>query len=67
MRCLWSPTHSPASIAKRIIEFAAQTRLPALYENRELVDDGGLMAYGPNLREMFARAAYYIDKILKGA
>jgi putative ABC transport system substrate-binding protein len=52
---------------KRIIEFAAQTRLPAVYEYRELVDDGGLMAYGPNLRDLFARAAYYIDKILKGA
>jgi ABC-type uncharacterized transport system substrate-binding protein len=52
---------------KRIIEFAIQTRLPTVYEYRELVDDGGLMSYGPNLREMFARAAYYIDKILKGA
>ena len=52
---------------KRIIEFAVQTRLPAVYEYRELVDDGGLMSYGPNLRELFARAAYYIDKILKGA
>src|SRR5262249_24752339 len=52
---------------KRIIEFAGQTRLPAVYEYRELVDDGGLMPYGPNLREMFARAAYYTDKILKGA
>ena len=38
-----------------------------MYEYRELVDDGGLMSYGPNLRELFARAAYYIDKILKGA
>jgi putative ABC transport system substrate-binding protein len=52
---------------KRIIEFAVQTRLPAVYEYREFVDDGGLMSYGPNLRELFARAAYYIDKILKGA
>ena len=52
---------------KRIIEFATQTQLPAVYEYRELVDDGGLMSYGPNLRELFARAAYYIDKILKGA
>jgi putative ABC transport system substrate-binding protein len=52
---------------KRIIEFAVQTRLPTVYEYREFVDDGGLMSYGPNLRELFARAAYYIDKILKGA
>src|SRR5215831_10492976 len=52
---------------KGIIEFAVQTQLPAVYEYRELVDDGVLMSYGPNLRELFARSAYYIDKILKGA
>jgi putative tryptophan/tyrosine transport system substrate-binding protein len=52
---------------KRIIEFALTAHLPVMYEYREHVDDGGLMAYGPNLREMFKRAAYYIDKILKGA
>jgi putative tryptophan/tyrosine transport system substrate-binding protein len=52
---------------KRIIEFALKTQLPAAFEYRQFVDDGGLMSYGPNLREMFAHAAYYIDKILKGA
>ena len=40
---------------KRIIEFAVQTRLPAVYEYREFVDDGGLMSYGPNLRELFVQ------------
>jgi putative ABC transport system substrate-binding protein len=52
---------------KRIVEFAAQSRLPTAYEYREFVNDGGLMSYGPNLRDLFARAAYYMDKILKGA
>jgi putative tryptophan/tyrosine transport system substrate-binding protein len=52
---------------KRIIEFAAQSRLPTAYEYREFVNDGGLMSYGPNLRDLFSRAAYYMDKILKGA
>jgi putative tryptophan/tyrosine transport system substrate-binding protein len=52
---------------KRVVEFAAQNRLPAVYEVREPVDDGGLMSYGPSLRDLFARAAYFIDRILKGA
>jgi putative tryptophan/tyrosine transport system substrate-binding protein len=52
---------------KRTIEFALTAHLPAVYEYREHVDVGGLMSYGPNLRQMFARAAFYIDKILKGA
>jgi putative ABC transport system substrate-binding protein len=52
---------------KRIVEFAAENRLPAIYEVRDPVGDGGLMSYGPNLPDLFSRAAYYIDKILKGA
>jgi ABC-type uncharacterized transport system substrate-binding protein len=52
---------------KRIVAFAAENRLPAIYEVRDPVDDGGLMSYGPNLRDLFARTAYFIDKILKGA
>jgi putative ABC transport system substrate-binding protein len=51
----------------RVVEFAAENRLAAIYEVRDPVDDGGLMSYGPNLPNLFARAAYYIDKILKGA
>jgi putative ABC transport system substrate-binding protein len=38
-----------------------------MYEGREPVDDGGLMSYGPSLRDLFGRTAYFIDKILKGA
>ena len=52
---------------KRIIDPAAKTRLPAIYQWSESVEDGGLMAYGPILLELHRRLATYIDKILKGA
>jgi putative ABC transport system substrate-binding protein len=52
---------------KRVVELAAKTRLPAVYPVRQFVDDGGLMAYGISLPEMYRRAAWYVDKILKGA
>jgi len=52
---------------KRIVELAAQHRLPAMYDVRAFVDAGGLVSYGPSLREMFRRVAFYVDKILKGA
>ncbi|HWT78971.1 MAG TPA: ABC transporter substrate binding protein, partial [Candidatus Methylomirabilis sp.] len=48
-------------------ELAAQSRLPAVYPGREYVEAGGLMAYATNAPAMFHRAAYYVDKILKGA
>jgi putative tryptophan/tyrosine transport system substrate-binding protein len=51
---------------KRIVEFAAQKRLPAMYEAREFVDAGGLISYGPSLIATSRRAAEYIDKVLKG-
>jgi putative ABC transport system substrate-binding protein len=51
----------------RIVELAARTRLPAMYENSDWTDAGGLMAYGANVPAMFRRAAIYVDKILKGA
>jgi putative ABC transport system substrate-binding protein len=51
----------------RIVELAAQSRLPAIYGAKESAEAGGLMAYGPNLRESYRRAATYVDKILKGA
>jgi putative ABC transport system substrate-binding protein len=56
-----------ADNAKRIIELAAQHRLPAMYDVRGFVDAGGLVSYGPSLPEMFRRAAFYVDRILKGA
>ena len=52
---------------RRIIDFAAKSRLPAMYQVPENVIAGGLMSYGTNLPELFRRGAFYVDKILKGA
>jgi putative tryptophan/tyrosine transport system substrate-binding protein len=49
------------------VELAAKSRLPAMYNAREFVEAGGLMAYGANIVELWRRAAGYVDKILKGA
>jgi len=51
----------------RLIELAARYRLPAMYEFKDYVQDGGLMSYGPNINEMFRSMASYVDRILKGA
>jgi putative ABC transport system substrate-binding protein len=51
----------------RILEFAAQQRLPALGGLREFAAEGGLLAYGPSLTNGYRRAAGYVDRILKGA
>jgi ABC-type uncharacterized transport system substrate-binding protein len=51
----------------RIMEFAAKHRLPGVHAYRELVEAGGLMSYGPNYADMHRRAAYFVDRILKGA
>jgi putative ABC transport system substrate-binding protein len=51
----------------RLVDLAAQHRLPAMYERQETVAAGGLMSYGPNIPENFRRATTYVDKILKGA
>ena len=50
-----------------ILDFTASRRLPAMYPFREMVDEGGLICYGPNLIENFRAAAGYVDKILRGA
>ena len=52
---------------KQIFALAARVRLPALYAMINSAQDGGLMAYGPNVAVMFRRAAELVDKILKGA
>ncbi len=51
----------------RIMAFAAKNRLPGVYAYRELVEAGGLMSFGPSYSGMHRRAAYYVDRILKGA
>ena len=52
---------------KRIVEFAAAKRLPAIYDAAEFVDVGGLMSYGPDLLSLYRRSAYYVDRIFRGA
>jgi putative ABC transport system substrate-binding protein len=51
----------------QIVDFVSRERLPAVFQFREFAELGGLMSYGPNLQDMFRRAASYVDKILKGA
>ena len=52
---------------QQIVAFAAKHRLPAIYPGVEYVEDGGLMSYAPDFRDIYRRAAAYVDKILKGA
>ena len=59
---------NPVLITHRtlIVEFAEKNRLPAMYANRETVEAGGLMTYGPDETDLYRRAATFVDKILKG-
>jgi putative ABC transport system substrate-binding protein len=59
----------PVTLSRRnaLVNFAAKSRLPSMYETREYVDEGGLMAYGASLTAMGRQSAIYVDKILKGA
>jgi len=52
---------------ERIVDFAAKSRLPSIYQSSEFADAGGLVTYGPDRADLFRRAASYVDKILKGA
>jgi putative ABC transport system substrate-binding protein len=52
---------------KRIVELATKHRLPAIYFQKEFVDEGGLMSYGADYSDLYQRTAHYVDKILKGA
>ena len=51
---------------KRIVELAGKYRLPAIFPQRDFVDEGGLMSYGADFDDLYRRAAVYVDKILKG-
>ena len=51
----------------RIVTFATASNLPALFSEKEVVEAGGLIAYGPSIPASFRRAAAYVDKILRGA
>ena len=55
------------SLRRRILDFATTNRLPGVYPYRVYADDGGLIAYDVELKDIFRRAALYVDKILRGA
>ena len=50
----------------QLAELAAKARLPAIYAQPQHAEAGGLMSYGSDVADVFRRAAYYADKILKG-
>ena len=51
----------------RILDFMTRNAIPCMYEDGRFVEEGGLMSYGPNVPDLFRRAAVYVDKIIKGA
>jgi len=60
------PTRPFFAARKRIVELAGKYRLPAIYSQKEYVDEGGLMSYGTDFADIYRRVAVYVDKILKG-
>jgi putative ABC transport system substrate-binding protein len=64
LSALWNGVNN--NYRARIVDFAAKSRLPAMYPEREFVEAGGLMSYGPNFADLYRRAATYVDKILQG-
>jgi putative tryptophan/tyrosine transport system substrate-binding protein len=63
---LTTTTRSFFAERKRIVELAGKQRLPAIYFQKEFVDEGGLMSYGTDFADLFRRSAHYVDKVLKG-
>jgi putative ABC transport system substrate-binding protein len=57
----------PVVLRPQIVKRVGESGLPAVYEARDWAIEGGLMAYGPSLTAQSRRAAYYVDRILKGA
>src|SRR5215471_9878708 len=62
-----NPGRRFAAERKRIVELAVKYRLPAIYNRKSYVDEGGLMSYGEDYADLYRRSAVYVDKILKGA
>jgi putative ABC transport system substrate-binding protein len=56
-----------SSHRQRIAELAMKARLPTIFMQREYVEAGGLMSYGESIGEFYRRAAFYVDKILRGS
>ncbi len=56
-----------STLRGQIVERAAENRLPSMFDAKEFPEAGGLMSYGPNFSDLYRRAAYYVDRILKGA
>jgi len=52
--------------SKKIVDLALKQRLPGMYPARQFAEEGGLMAYGPLIGDLYRRAATYVDKLLKG-
>jgi len=60
------PSSFLTSLRKPIVELAAKNRLPAIYDDRIIVEEGGLMSYGPDITDLYRRSASHVDKILRG-
>jgi putative tryptophan/tyrosine transport system substrate-binding protein len=61
------PTFLFVSQRQQLVDLAVKSRLPAIYDRREFVEEGGLMTYGVSSPDLYRRAATYVDKILRGA
>ena len=59
------PSAPLTTYRRRIVDLAAKNRLPAIYEDRIIAEDGGLMSYGTDITDLYRRSAVYVDKILK--
>jgi putative tryptophan/tyrosine transport system substrate-binding protein len=64
---MMTTTRSFFAERKRIVELAGKYRLPAIYFQKEFVEEGGLMSYGADFDDLYRHAAVYVDRILKGA
>ena len=62
-----TPSPFAATNQGKLVEFAANRRLPAMYFAEDFVDAGGLVSYGPSIVDAYRRAASYVDRILRGA